>query len=433
MATKKRSFFKPGSNLSYEEIMAMYKDIARNVYEKNADLVLPQNFKYAFFGNKVAFCQVINTWFAKNNKSIVRIYDNHFPADEKDYVQIIEKLVMTAELPTLLILCFGIFTKILGYGNTKKDYTSLFLDPVRKRLIFDYRELSRNYSNKESFSNEYFQIHPDFFDNLFFSNNLSFYKQFGITNPQYYLQKESEINPVSQKLFNRLQSFDNRVSLAWLKRLQTFFYEIFDNAFNWARIDWRISKYQLIEKSNRLFFISSKNYINIERAINQATLNLDKSLFNFAQKNTTLTNWGHDVKLLELSFLDNGNGIVETFRINKKIDKLPSDSSGEYSLLLEAFAFGSTSDMSSKAEGRGMGLYKVISSCKSVFVILRTGHLHLYRDFETHPFDESQPFYFFDVSDSTSEVDNHVAKIQKYPYAQGTLFTFIIPLLKNVL
>lgn len=428
MAIKKKKYFKPGNNLSYGELAVMYKSILSNEYEKNADLVLPLNSKFSFFGNKAAFCQLINTWFAKNPNSNIRIYDNYFPNTDPDINTTIKKVVEDAELPTLLGLCYGIYNKILGYSNEAKEYTTYFSEPVKNRLIVDYRELNRDYSDNESFSNEYFQIHPDFFEN-FFIYNLTFYLK--VTDRgKFFLQKEEKLNEISAKLFRRLQILDERVSLGWLKNLQTFVYEVFDNAFWWGRINWKISDDTLVEKSNRLFFISSKNYTNILRDNKYLNSNLDEQLISFAKQNSTASNWGTDTKLVELSILDNGNGIVPTFK--KDVDINSISILDEYQILMNAFAKGSTSDRSYKGPRRGIGLYKVVGQSKSIFLIIRTGHLHLYRNFETHPFNEEEPFFLFDASDSVTEKEDAAVHIKKNPLVRGVLFSFIIPLQKNV-
>ncbi len=430
MATAKKRFFTPKNDLSYEEIVAIQKSIAANEYEINADIVLPINPKFSYFGNKIAFCQIINYWFAKHPNSNIRIYDNYFPKDEPEIIKAVEKLVLEAEVSTLLGLCFGVKNKILGYAKKGKEYTSYFIQPLLNKLIFDYRELSINYSNEKSFSNEYFQIHPDFLESDLYNNNLIFYKKIGAA---FYLQNESNINPVSEKLFARLQTFNDSVKFAWLKQLQTFFYEIFDNAFKWARIDWLNSSdldQKPIEKSNRIFFIGSKNFTNLASADKTIKFNLDQQLSNFAQINTARSHWGADTKLLELSFLDNGLGIVQTFKKVNLDDKVSILE--EYDHLMNAFAFGRTSETSSKATIRGIGLYKVITNSKGVFLILRTGRLHLYRNFETHPYRENERLFLFDVSDGTNDQETIAANLKKYSSSQGTLFTFLIPLLKNV-
>ncbi|MFL5742239.1 MAG: hypothetical protein ACJ75B_18590, partial [Flavisolibacter sp.] len=135
-------------------------------------------------------------------------------------------------------------------------------------------------------------------------------------------------------------------------------------------------------------------------------------------------------KLVELSILDNGNGIVPTFK--KDVDINTAEIIEEYRILMDAFAKGSTSDRSYKGPQRGIGLYKVLTHSKSVFMIMRTGHLHLYRNFEAHPFNEDEPFFLFDASDAVVEKKEVATHIKKYPLVRGVLFTFIIPLLKNV-
>src|SRR5450631_393151 len=113
----KKKYFKPKNDLSYTNIAKLYKDLYNNLYEKNADFVLPQNPKFSDFGKKIAFCQIINTWFRKNPSSKLRIYDNNFPNDEKALREAIAQLCKNAELHTLLAISYGVKTGIFGYSH----------------------------------------------------------------------------------------------------------------------------------------------------------------------------------------------------------------------------------------------------------------------------------------------------------------------------
>jgi hypothetical protein len=419
-----KKYFNPGNDLSYAKLAEIYDDLYNNRFEKNCDLVLPQHSKFSSFGNKMAFCQIINTWFRANPKSNVRIYDNHFEIAEHTLLETVKKFVTNAELFSLLALIYGLKTKIMGYTHKQMDYTKYFEEPLKQQLIFSYRELT-SVSVEDAFPNEYFQIHPDFLGDDFFISNYPFYLKLG---PIFSLQREDRINALSKKLFNRLTSLNVAVSKQWIKKLQTFFYETFDNSFYWGRYDWlEKTDNKLLDRSNRIFAISSKNIVIKNEQDKKVSANIDLRLLDFFKRHNEISGRGAESKFLELSVLDNGIGIVNTFK-GVQMNTPKSDIHEEYLALLDAIRFGKTSDKSFRASLRGIGLRKVIDQASDVFIMIRTGHLHLYRDFGRAPFNDKKEFYLFDAEDPKHEEDGAQKMVRKYPWSEGTLFTFIIPL-----
>lgn len=417
MIKNKKKFFKPSNDLRSENVLELHRSILNNEYSKNCDFVLPQNYKFSALGNKIAFCQIINCWFNKHPKSITRIYDNYFPAENIEIEKVLEEFIFNAEIPTLLAITLSLKNGIYGYTNKTKNYSDLITPFLQRKIISSYRMLDEKYG-EEALPHEYFQIHPDFFDSDFFSNNLIFYRK---TGPQYILHNRGNMTPIAKKLFDRIEVFGDRMSDASSKELQTNFYEIFDNTFRWGRQNWLLSNNEESIKFNstRAFFISSKNYSNIDKNQDFNSSQVNRSLFLFLKRNKR----GTDTKVLELSILDNGIGIVQTFTGIQFYDK--SDNiQEEYKSLIKAFQFGNTSDTSSKGFNRGFGLSEVVKKSKKCFLIVKTGHLHLYRDLETHPF--SEPFYLFDALGNSKEPNDKT--INAHPWADGTLFTIIIPL-----
>jgi hypothetical protein len=417
---QKKKILRPTTNLQYENILSLLDEVLKRRFEVNADFILPLNFRFSDLGNSVAFCQIIITWFKLNPKSKLRIYDNNFSDIESELQQAIDQICEEASLPTLLAIIFGSRTGIWGYTRKDADYTSKFLPALERRLIYDYQELSKVGGNQTLYS-EYFQIHPDFLKQSLFLKNASFYLKIGT---KYVMKPEFAINEVTTKLFNRIDSLGTELTKNWLKETQTYFYELFENAYKWARNDWTKVDEPELENTLRLFFLSSKNYQK-DRPV--SNVNIDQRLNEFAKRNTAKDLWGSNTKMMELSILDNGIGIVQTFR---RMDILRSSMSikEEYDSLLEAFKLGSTSDRSYRGLIRGIGLSKVISQSKNAFVIVRTGRLFLYRDFSLFPFSSSDDLYFFDASDEAKNIEDIGRKIKPYPFATGTLFSFIIPL-----
>jgi hypothetical protein len=416
----KKKYFKPTNDLSYQKIVELYNEISDNRYERNCDFVLSQNSKFSAFGNKIAFCQLINTWFRKNPLSKLRIYDNYFPNTDKEIDKSINHIIETGEIHTLLALSYALFTGIFGYSNRTNVYTQKFINPVERKLIYNYKELTK-VNEFDFLSNEYFQIHPDFFEQNFFINNLTFYVKIGT---QFFIKKEAAINEVTERLFKRIADISTKIGEDKLKEIQTYFYEIFDNTYKWGRQNWvKKEEDSMVEKSNRIFFISSRNFTNLDFAKNESLISIDRKLLNFAGRNKL----GTDTKLLELSILDNGIGIVQTFK-NLDLKEVKPSATVEYKYLIESFQLGSTSDTTSKGKLRGIGLSKVLETVKDAFLIIRSGHLFLYRDFGIHSYNSNEEIYLFDASDVKNEKSLCLTNIQKYPWAEGTLFTFIIPL-----
>lgn len=418
---QKKRYLRPTTDLQYENILLLLDDILKRRYEKNADFILPQNLKFSDLGNNVAFCQVVVTWFKLNPKSKLRIYDNNFSSIESELQQSIDQICQQAGLPTLLAITFGTTTGILGYTYKEREYTQKFSSALERRLIYDYQELS-NVGGNQILSSEYFQIHPDFLSKSLFLKNASFYLKIGT---RYIMKPEVAINEATTKLFNRIDSLGTELTKNWLKETQTYFYELFENAYKWGRNNWidQIEEQEL-ENTVRLFFISSKTYGQTK--LNKK-INIDQKLNEFVRKYTVKDAWSSNTKLMELSILDNGLGIVQTF---KRTDIIMNSITiqEEYQALINAFKLGSTSDRSYRSAIRGIGLSRVISQTKNAFVIVRTGRLFLFRDFSLYPFSLTEDLFFFDASDEEEDAKEIVHKIKEYPLVTGTLFSFIMPL-----
>jgi hypothetical protein len=153
MKQKKESFIKPTTDLSYDDILALFDDLEKGRYATNADFVLPLNFTSVDLGKNAAFCQFIATWFCRNPKSKVRIYDSNFPIVASELEQSVSKFCAKASLPALLAITFGVQSGIRGFSHKTRDYTSLFIAALQTRLKFDYRELS-NYSSNPDLPHE---------------------------------------------------------------------------------------------------------------------------------------------------------------------------------------------------------------------------------------------------------------------------------------
>lgn len=430
----KKKFFTIPSNISVSNIMELFDDIYNNRHEKNADIVLTQNLKFGALGNKMAFCQLINTWFKKNPNSKIRVYDQSYPVLEKDVSIEINKIIDTADVHFLLCIIHGSKNGIYGYTNKDKEYTLLFKKAIQIRLIADYKKLGNEGSSLD-FPKEYFQIHPDLFFGVdFFKNNSTFYSGYTLGNKQrYILKKQDGIDNVSKKLFKRIEPMDSKLNFEKLSEIQTYFYEAFDNTYEWGRFDWLENENadveDTFEESVRLFFISNKLYSGLQNATDNSGLAINSGLKYFGKRNQEKTEWGLNTKVLELSILDNGLGIVQTYKREKKLNLknafIPIEE--EYNFLIEAFGYGKTGDTTSKSNVRGIGLYNIITKIKDVFLIVRTGHLYLFRDFNQFPYKSDENFYLFDAMASRIDSKNYIVDIKKHTWSQGTLFTFLIP------
>lgn len=400
------------------------REILQKVYKKNADFVIPQNPKYGSVGGKVLFCHLVALWFSINPKSIVRIYDNHFESEENKNEDDLYKFIFNAEISTLTALVFGTTTKVKGYTNKERDYTNKVKELLENRLQVDFRLLDDYYLNKPLLK-EYYQIHPDFYGNDFLASNKALYSGY---NPVR-LRNEYDINSLFKKLFERAVELEERFASDLINRLQTIFYELFHNACDWGRFNWMSNSEEILDNSIRAFSISTK--LLSKSAISKRIDNseMDIQLRNFFEQNLIGTEWGAELKLLELSFFDNGLGIVQTFS-KKKLESFTIEQ--EYDILMKAFMFGKTSDTSILGRNRGLGLYKVAKACQDVFITLRTGRLHLYRNFSTHPFSESESFFMFDVSDSKQLLIDVNSRVFNHRKISGTSFAIFIPLSKNI-
>lgn len=115
---------------------------------------------------------------------------------------------------------------------------------------------------------------------------------------------------------------------------------------------------------------------------------------------------------LEVSIFDGGPGLVRRLC---KIHDLNIPIEDERNHCFSCFDQFKTS---SPSPYRGMGLYDVlrVASEHRGFLRLRTGRLHLYRDFSTHPFPDGGKAWFTDWPSP------HTA-----PEVAGTVLTFVFP------
>ncbi len=430
--TKQKKSFITTNDLSYSKILEIYSEFSNNRYEKEADFVLSQNAKFSPFGNKIAFCQIINTWFKRHPKSKIRIYDNYFSKNESEIIETLKEIIDNGDIHTLLAFTYGLKNGIWGYYNKTVEYTSLIKGLLERKLIECFRILSKYNSASSIKTPEFFQIHPDFLGHNFFKHNTDFYN---VYEKFYELKRQDLIANFWGKLFSEV-SFKSLINDEWIKNIQIYFYEIFENALKWGTIDWTKPNAQIdkpqIENSIRAFFWSFRELSTEQLKVSQ-TFHLDKELLNFSKSLSQRSGKAKSARIMELSIIDNGLGIVQTFmKTKEELFNKSISVRDEYKWLINAFEFGTTSDTTSKASRRGLGLNKVLNFSDNLFCIIRTGHLYLYRNFYTNPLtnEEKENFdtlSFYDVSDETGSKDS--SKIKKYTWAEGTSMTLLIPIM----
>lgn len=189
-------------------------------------------------------------------------------------------------------------------------------------------------------------------------------------------------------------------------------YELFKNTHDWARSNIN----------------GSRIYPSIRGILFEYHRNTRQSTFYQMRKTPVICHYlaserfhrvDEHLRFLEISLFDSGPGLAQRWtgrEISSPNPKL------EYKAVIECL----TRHYSTSNElHRGIGLYKVMQMLTLVggFLRIRTGHLSLQRDFNTHPYkpdDELRP-RLFDWSEVPGEIN-------QYSRAAGTLITMLVPL-----
>jgi hypothetical protein len=421
------NFIKLESNINIQSIESSYELLYRQ--EGPNHLLLPAEVKRNFLGNKVAFTQFINTWVRRNKEGHLYIYE-----PDSAIEVFIEKLA-NDEFHSHAALSMSFDKGIYGY-TSKNDLTSKV-----KTITNLILQKKINPINTETINTlgEYFEIHFDHKESSTW-NKSDLYKwnelkgAFQVKTGE---DLQSFVRILSDKCGIR-KEYKNKKGK--LEKLAQLIYELFDNTQKWATTDFAGKKHTLPNLRGIYFRFFVNSYPEISNSV-QGNFPLERYLKKIKEKlqlqkeektQPSLFDSTNHVQepreiyhfFLELSVLDSGAGLASRF---SNIDYHSKDDiEGEFEAFQNCFKKNLTSQVGTEAHRRGLGLFNVLTHLGTdAFLKLRTGHLSVYRDFSIYPFVKNDPNFVFGDMFEQSEKESG---IKKHDWADGTLFTIIIPL-----
>jgi hypothetical protein len=250
-----------------------------------------------------------------------------------------------------------------------------------------------------------------------------FYYEASRDDPRPRIKPEGEFAGLTLKLISKMITVHYRAKplpLRFTDALGTILYELFSNTERWAKDEWDRMPIERSIRGLRLEMIRGKK----ERLFSQVKGNqpLEQYLATLSKK----TSAGEQI-LVEVSVFDSGPGLASRWLETPITVDLSLEA--ERKAVMECLKRHATSEPKSH---HGLGLYFVMRQLTSVggFIRVRTGRLHLYRDFVNRPF-VPQRINASAYSNTDPELfswQSGINTAQTNAQVEGTLFTMLIPL-----
>ncbi|MBT1696078.1 hypothetical protein KK083_04265 [Fulvivirgaceae bacterium PWU4] len=202
--------------------------------------------------------------------------------------------------------------------------------------------------------------------------------------------------------------------------INSIVFELFENTHKWARKSYTE---QFLDPSYRGIYTT---FYKLEKKNIKDYLNSPGLLSYFESLASKVDQSYKYLTFLEISVIDSGSGLAQRYA-ERDADSMTV--SEEYQFLKECLMKNKTSHKEfSDAQGRGIGLHRTMEllDSKKGFLRIRSGRMHLYRNFLKFPFlnkESSNPNYSLQDWDTNSTIP------ENRPMIEGTSISIILPYL----
>jgi hypothetical protein len=197
-------------------------------------------------------------------------------------------------------------------------------------------------------------------------------------------------------------------------------YEAFDNTNKWARQSYTGSQ---LDPNVRGIYYRLHRIKSTELKDQADSAGLFGYLQRFGAMNHPIKERQVYLAFLEISIFDSGSGLVQRFSGNE-LQSMTLEQ--EFHVLVDCLRKHNTSHKTIvTSQLRGIGLHKImdLTGKQQGFMTVRSGRMHLYRDFLKFPFYTSSGEPNYALVDLATQ--SH--QLPKRPPLEGTVLTFILP------